>query len=276
MAKKDWEKIIDIFENKQQGYIEDFLNSNQTFLPNENQPNIFSNSTDFSSKDLDKKSPANWIPNYSQSTLSNYLVSHQLMPIRSGQGSFFFYKGNIFFNLKDIKFTTIEKSELLQPNNFIPLTLDVDFQKNENAYINKAVALGIVNHFINSSKTLLHGQSGVIKLTQSLEFKTSKGIKETNSGLLFEVDMVLETEDEILVIEAKKPTKKFTEEFSLLQLYYPLIYFSKITHNQKRIRTIFMDILVTNTHEEYRLLELEFTNDNFDTYQILQAKNYNL
>ncbi len=274
MAQKDWDEILKIFEQKQKGYIKKFLNSKHIFLPNKEQQNIFSTSNDFSSKDLNKTKPASWIPNYSQSTLSNYLIKNNLMPIRSGQGCFFFYKGTIFFDLKNIEFLSINKNKLQPVCEFTPLTLNVDFQRNENAYINKAVALGIVNHFINSDKVLLHGQSGVIKLTQNLDFKTSQGTKQTNSGLLFEVDMVLETEDEIVIIEAKKPTKKFTEEFSLLQLYYPLIYFSKITNNEKKIRTIFMDILVTGSKEEYRLLEIEFIDGLFNTCKVQKSFLY--
>lgn len=276
MAKKDWDEIISIFETKQKGYIEQFLKSKNIFCPNDQQQNIFSNSNDFSSNDLNKKSPANWIPNYSRSNLANFLLDNNLMPIRSGRGSFFFYKGNIFLDLTQYTSTTINIDEIQAPYPFLPLSLNVDFQKNENAYINKALSLGIVNHFIKSDEILLHGQSGVIKLSDQLEFKTSKGSKHTNSGLQFEVDMVLETQNEILIFEAKKPTKKFTEEFSLLQLYYPLIYFSKITHSKKKIRTIFFDILTIDQEERYKLVEVDFKNGLFDTHQITKNFQYHL
>jgi len=276
MAQKDWDEIITLFEKKQKGYIETFLNSEHIFLPNEELENIFSDSNDFSSVDLNKKSPANWIPNYSKSTLSKYLVENRLMPIRSGRGSFFFYKGNIFLNLNDYSSINVKIDEIISVYPFSPLTLNVNFQKNENAYINKALSLGIINHFIESNEILLHGQSGVIKLAEQLDFKTSKETKRTNSGLQFEVDMVLETKNEILIIEAKKPTKKFTQEFSLLQLYYPFIYFNKITNSQKEIRTIFFDILATKEEEKYKLVEIKFLNGMFDNYAIKKNLLYTL
>lgn len=268
MAQKDWDEIITLFEQKKKGYIKKFLKSENIFCPNDEQHNIFSDSNDFSSKDLNKNSPANWIPNYSRSTLSNYLLENHLMPIRSGKGSFFFYKGNIFLNIDNYASTDVKIDTVKSIYPFLPLSLSVDFQKNENAYINKALSLGIINHFIESNEILLHGQSGVIKLSEQLEFKTSKGLKHTNRGLQFEVDMVLETKNEILIFEAKKPTKKFTKEFSLLQLYYPFIYFSKITDAKKKIRTIFFDVLVIEQEEKYKLIEVNFLNGFFNTYDI--------
>ena len=276
MAQKDWDEIINIFEKKQKGYIEEFINSKDIFLPSEKQKNIFSDANDFSSNELNKKFPAKWIPNYSKSTLSQYLVANSLMPIRSGKGSFFFYKGNIFLKPNDYKAVKVNIDEIKNMYPFLPLTLNIDFQKNENAYINKALSLGVINHFIKSDEILLHGQSGVIKLSQPLDFKTSLGTKQTNSGLQFEVDMVLESKSEILIFEAKKPAKKFTQEISLLQLYYPLIYFSKITNSKKKIRTIFFDILATEKEEKYKLVEVEFINGLFDEYRIVRSLFYNL
>lgn len=122
----------------------------------------------------------------------------------------------------------------------MPLTLE-KFHKNENAYLNKALSIGILNHFIDSNlinRRLLYGQFGKIKTDFSLEFKTSHGIKEINKGFQFEIDFVLENKDEIIIFEAKQGSKSRTT-FSLLQLYYPFIYLTKITNNQKKIRTVF-------------------------------------
>jgi len=268
MAKKDWEEVISIFEKRQKGYIQRFLESTNIFCPNDTHTNIFSNSNDFSSVDLNKTSPAKWIPNYSKATLSNFLLENNLMPIRSGKGSFFFYKGDIFLNVANNNSQQIKIDKIKSIYSFLPLSLNVNFQKNENAYINKAVYLGIINNFVESDEILLHGQSGVIKLTEQLKFKTSQGSRYTNSGLQFEVDMVLETKNEILIFEAKKPIRKFTEEFSLLQLYYPLLYFKNTTNSKKKIRTIFFDILVENNKEKYKLIEITFKNDLFDNYRI--------
>ena len=51
------------------------------------------------------------------------------MPIRSGSGEFFFYKGSIFYYLNNIIFKSIDLSEIQQIENFVPLSLQVDFQK---------------------------------------------------------------------------------------------------------------------------------------------------
>ena len=274
MAKKDWVEVLKIFEKKEKNYIKEFLNSDQIFCPNDIQKNIFGTSNDFSSKDIGKNLPANWIPNYTSNTLSNYLNSNKLMPIRSGKGSFFFYKGKIFLDLEKITYKKVNIKNIFTPYNFIPLTLNVNFQKNENAYINKAISLGIINHFINSKEVLIHGQSGTIKLSNALSFKTSKATKTINNGFQFEVDMVLETKDEIIIIEAKNPSQDFTKEFSLLQLYYPLIYFNKTINYKKKIRTIFIDILANNEKEEYKLIEIEFVNELFNELKILESLIY--
>jgi len=41
MPKKDWTQIKTIFKTKNKTYLKEFLNSNEVFLPNEKQKNIF-------------------------------------------------------------------------------------------------------------------------------------------------------------------------------------------------------------------------------------------
>lgn len=144
--------------------------------------------TNFNSQNLQKGNPASWIPIYNKNHLNDFLLYNSLMPIRSGSGEFFFYKGSIFYYLNNIIFKSIDLSEIQQIENFVPLSLQVDFQKNENAFLNKAVNLGIINHFINKDdlkvlekdlgNRLLYGQFGKIKTTFNLMFKTSKGVLE--------------------------------------------------------------------------------------------------
>jgi hypothetical protein len=155
------------------------------------------------------------------------------------------------------------------------LTLE-NFHKNENAYLNKALSRGILNHFIDDDliyRRLLYGQFGKIKTNFELEFKTSHGIKEINKGFQFEIDFVLENKDEIIIFEAKQGSKSRTT-FSLLQLYYPLIYLTKITNNQKKIRTIFIDIISNENNEIYKLTELEFINCEFANLNIIKSIQY--
>jgi hypothetical protein len=211
------------------------------------------------------------------------------MPIRSGSGEFFFYRGNIIFNLEKIDFKQINKSEVSKIDSFIPLSLKVDFQKNENAFLNKAVAFGIINHFVENRKLkilekelhnknssrLLHGQFGKIKTTFDLNFKTSKGCKIINSGFQFEMDLVLESEEEIYIFEAKSG-KESTKSFSLLQLYYPLIYLEFITIYRKKVRTIFIDITIKNNIETYKLIEFEFKKSYFDEIEIIKSYQYQI
>ena len=288
MAKNDWIEVIDIFNNKDVNYINNFLKSTNKFCPDDTQTNIFDkNHNAFSSKLLNKPKPGNWIPIYKKEDLSDFLVKNNLMPIRCGQGEFFFFKGEVFFDLSKIKFNDINIKELLQIESFIPLTLK-DFQKNENAYLNKALAIGIINHFIDSEqlsvfkqelnnlnyRRLLYGQFGKIKTNIELEFKTTHGTKKINKGFQFEIDLVLENRDEIIIFEAKQGLKSRTT-FSLLQLYYPLIYLNKITNNKKKIRTIFIDIVSDTNHNEiYNLIEFNFRNLEFNNYTITKNCKY--
>ena len=186
MAKKDWQEIINKIDLN---ILNEFLNSNSSFFPSEEFLNPFSKDlTNFNSQNLQKGNPASWIPIYNKNHLNDFLLYNSLMPIRSGSGEFFFYKGSIFYYLNNIIFKSIDLSEIQQIENFVPLSLQVDFQKNENAFLNKAVNLGIINHFINKDdlkvlekdlgNRLLYGQFGKIKTTFNLMFKTSKGVLE--------------------------------------------------------------------------------------------------
>ena len=91
------------------------------------------------------------------------------------------------------------------------------------------------------------------------------------------------------------------KNFSLLQLYYPLIYLRSIisgtaltskrkcpwgempippllkqkrVQDPKPIRTIFIDITTVNDRETYRLLEIHFKDDLFDQVEVLSACEY--
>jgi len=288
MARNDWIEVIKIFMMKDSHYINNFINSNDMFCPNNNHLNIFDkNHNAFSSKLLNKAKPGNWIPIYKKEDLSDYLIENNLMPIRCGQGEFFFFKGEVFYNLTNIKFVNISIKKLKQIDSFIPLTLK-DFHKNENAYLNKALAIGVINNFIDNdnlsvfkqqlkyktNRRLLYGQFGKIKTNFELEFKTTHGIKKINKGFQFEIDLVLENEDEIIIFEAKQGLKS-RKTFSLLQLYYPLIYLNKITNGKKKIRTVFIDVISNNKDEIYKLTEFNFHNNEFDNYQILKNCKYN-
>jgi len=292
MAQKDWIEIIDKFNQKDKGFIANFLNSKDSFCPGENYINIFDENrpfNNFNSKNLNKPKPANWIPIYKKEDLSNFLIENNLMPIRSGQGEFFFYKGTVFFDLTKLDFKNINKNEVRQIDSFFPLSLKVDFQKNENAFLNKAMAKGILNHFVNkkdlkvlekkiynkNTSRLLYGQFGKIKTTFDLIFKTTKNCKLINRGFQFEMDLVLESEDEIFIFEAKS-TNQYTKTFSLLQLYYPLIYLQFITTYRKKIRTIFIDITTKDNKEIYRLVEFDFKNSNFDDFEVLKSYIYEI
>lgn len=288
MAKKDWLEVIEIFKSLDLHYIDDFIKSNNKFCPNESFINIFDKRYNaFSSKLLNKAKPGNWIPIYKKEDLSDYLIKNNLMPIRCGQGEFFFFKGQVFFDLKDIEFISFSIDNLISTDDFIPLTLK-DFHKNENAYLNKALAIGIINHFVDNNnlslfkrdlnnktyRRLLYGQFGKIKTNFELEFKTKHGSKTVNKGFQFEIDLVLENKDEIIIFEAKQGKKERTS-FSLLQLYYPLIYLYKITNNKKKIRTIFIDIISNGIRKDmYKLTEFYFKDCEFDNYKILKSYEY--
>ncbi len=286
MPRQDWVQIINIFENKQEDYIKNFLISNEIFCPSESCENIFDKTYNaFSAKLLEKANPANWIPIYKRGDLSEYLLKNNLMPVRCGQGEFFFYRGKIIFDLTVLKYDIVLIDKIENVETFMPLTLQ-KFHRNENAYLNKALAMGILNHFLDSKslevfeevlirddyRRLLYGQFGKIKTNFELEFKTTKGSRPINKGFQFEIDLVLENRDEIIIFEAKQGTKA-RENFILLQLYYPLVYLSAITKKKKKIRTVFIDIEAEN-EECYRLTEFLFSDEYFDKIQIQKSVLY--
>jgi len=288
MAQKDWEEVRKIIELQSSGLIEKFLISDQTFLPNNLLDNPFNvDHSNFSASDLGKGKPGQWIPVYYLKDIPEYFRENQMVPVRAGQAEFFFYKGNVFFDLESINFEKIDTAKINPIESYIPVTLKAKFQRNENAYLNKAIALGYINHFLDDGelsvfeheietgnhKRLLYGQFGKIKITNPLQFKTCKGDKSINSGFQFEIDLVLENRDEIIIFEAKTGDKPF-KNFSLLQLYYPLIYLRSIIEESKPIRTIFIDITTTQDSEAYRLVEVHFKDDMFDQVEVLSSCEY--
>jgi hypothetical protein len=288
MSQKDWIDVQKIIEEKSFGLFKKFLTSDEIFLPNNTLPNPFNEKcSNFSASDLKKSKPGQWIPVYYLKDIPEYFRDNQIVPVRAGQAEFFFYKGNVFFDLESIAFEKIDISKINPLESYIPATLKAKFQRNENAYLNKAIALGYINHFVDDGelqvfeheirtknhKRLLYGQFGKIKISNTLLFKTTKGNKTINPGFQFEIDLVLENQDEIIIFEAKTGNKPF-KNFSLLQLYYPLIYLRSIIQDPKPIRTIFIDISTINDNESYRLLEIHFKDDLFDEVEVLSACEY--
>jgi hypothetical protein len=288
MAQKDWEEVRKIIELQSPGLLEEFLISDQIFLPNDILPNPFNaDHSNFSASDLSKGKPGQWIPVYYLKDIPEYFRDNQILPVRAGPAEFFFYKGDVFFDLESVDFEKIDIEKINPIESYIPATLKAKFQRNENAYLNKAIALGYINHFVDDGelavfkheietgnhKRLLYGQFGKIKITNPLQFKTSKGSKSIHSGFQFEIDLVLENRDEIIIFEAKTGNKPF-RNFSLLQLYYPLIYLRSIIQEHKPIRTIFIDITTTQNSEAYRLVEIHFKDDMFDQVEVLSAYEY--
>ena len=288
MAQKDWEEVQNIIELKSPGFFKDFLASEQTFLPNDFLPNPFdAGHSNFSAVDLGKGKPGQWIPVYYLKDIPENFRTNKMVPVRAGQAEFFFYKGDVFFNLDITEFEKIDTAQISPIESYVPATLKAKFQRNENAYLNKAIALGYINHFLDDSglsvfeheigtgnhKRLLYGQFGKIKITNPLKFNTTKGSRSINSGFQFEIDLVLENKDEIIIFEAKTADRPF-KNFSLLQLYYPLIYLRSIIEEPKPIRTVFLDITTIKNIETYRLLEVHFKDDLFDQLEVLSASEY--
>ncbi len=218
MAQKDWEEVRQIINTQSSGLLEKFLISDQVFLPNNFSPNPFNaDHSNFSASDLNKDKPGQWIPVYYLKDIPEYFRENQMVPVRAGQAEFFFYKGSVFFDLESINFEKIDTDKISPIESYIPATLKAKFQRNENAYLNKAIALGYINHFVDDGelavfqheietrnhKRLLYGQFGKIKITNPLQFKTSKGSKSINSGFQFEIDLVLENQDEIIISGTK-------------------------------------------------------------------------
>jgi len=288
MSKADWDEVKETFNKKSSSILINFINSDETFLPNTKDLSPFEpTNQNFSAKQLNKSKPGNWIPLYHQKDLSNFFIQNKIFPIRSGQAEFFFYKNSIFFDLNKVQFEKVEPSQYQAIEDFIPLSLKVNFQRNENAYLNKALALGVINHFIGNNETilfekeikhknhtrLLYGQFGKIKITEPMYFKTTKESKLIKEGFQFEIDLVLESKDEIIIFEAKMGDND-RDSFSLLQLYYPLIYFRKLIGKEKKIRTIFIDIVTNKQKENYKLVEFDFIDNCFDTFEVNNALTY--
>ena len=288
MAQKDWLEVLQIISSKDKEYLLNFFTSDEVFLPNTSQSNPFDGSTtNFSAAALDKAKPGNWIPVYKNQDVPEFFHGKNIFPIRAGQAEFFFYRGRIFSDLSETDFKEVDTKQIRPIATFMPATLTAKFQRNENAYLNKAVALGYINHFVDgddlhilkreiqskSGKRLLYGQFGKIKTTKPLEFKTSKGSKIIKNGFQFEIDLVLENEEEIIIFEAKSGNIP-TRSFSLLQLYYPLIYLKSFLNEVKKIRTVFIDVVVKDGVEEYRLMEIVFEDGEFDRVKSVNKYSY--
>ena len=275
MAQKDWHEVIQLIDKTAPGFWDQYKAGGEFFSRN------------FSAKELGKEKPGSWIPVYKKEHLPEWFHENKIMPIRAGQAEFFFLKGNVFFDLEDYSFSPYLADTIEPLEEFFPATLRADFQRNENAYLNKAMALGYINHFIASDALhilkreietkrrtrLLYGQFGKIRTTVPFSFATSAGSRPINPGFQFEIDLVLESPTEIIVIEAKCGSKPVTS-FSLLQLYYPLIYFRSVLKEQKKIRTIFIDINTHSRKEAYHMLEVEFEGERFDEVRVLKDAVY--
>ena len=277
MAQRDWDEVYQKINSVDDKFISSLFEN--TFFPFEKHKNPFDKSaTNLSAHQLKKDKPGQWIPIYKKEDLPRFFLENNIMPVRAGPAEFFFYHGNIFYDMSRANFINIDTKKIEPIENFVPTTLKADFQRNENAFLNKAVALGYINHFLEASdlmkvfeheiqtkhcRRLLYGQFGKIKMTKDLLFKTTKGDKIIRSGFLFEIDLVLESEDEIIIFEAKS-SENGVASFSLLQLYYPLIYLQSIlidAEKEKKIRTIFIDIVSDNKTELYKLVEFKFENN---------------
>ena len=132
MAQKDWTEVLGLFEEKAPGYIEGYAGSGELFLPSEKRPNPFGGSGNFSAAELGKPKPGSWIPVYKREELPPRLHKLGLMPVRAGQAEFFFYRGDIFFDLTEQPFTSVDTSTIEPIADFVPMTLKADFQRNEN------------------------------------------------------------------------------------------------------------------------------------------------
>jgi len=288
VAQRDWLEVLEIIANEDKGYLSNFLASDEVFLPNSSSPNPFESiAANFSAAALGKAKPGNWIPVYKNQDVPEVFHDKNVFPIRAGQAEFFFYRGKVFFDLSETDFKEVDTKQIKPIATFMPATLTAKFQRNENAYLNKAVALGYIDHFVDgddlhilkreiqgkSGKRLLYGQFGKIKTTKPLEFKTSKGSKIIKEGFQFEIDLVLENEEEIIIFEAKSGNMP-TQSFSLLQLYYPLIYLKSFLNEAKKIRTVFIDVVARDSVEEYRLMEVEFEDDDFDKVNPINKYSY--
>lgn len=290
MAQRDWDEVYQKINSIDEGFISSLFEN--SFFPSEKHTNPFDTFvTNLSAAHLNKEKPGQWIPIYKKEDLPRFFIKNNIMPVRAGPAEFFFYHGNIFYDISRANFINMDTAKITPIESFVPSTLKADFQRNENAFLNKAVALGYINHFLEANdqikvfeheihtkhrKRLLYGQFGKIKMTKDLLFKTTKGDKIIRSGFLFEIDLVLESEDEIIIFEAKS-SKHGVTSFSLLQLYYPLIYLQSIlidAEKEKKIRTIFIDIISDNKTELYKLVEFEFKNNNFNCWEVIKSFIY--
>lgn len=159
MAQKDWNEVREIIDVQSSGLLEKFLISGQIFLPNQALPNPFNiDHSNFSAADLGKGKPGQWIPVYYLKDIPEYFRENNIVPVRAGQAEFFFYKGRAFLDLDSISFKKINTSKINTIESYIPATLKAKFQRNENAYLNKAIALGYINHFVNDGELAVFEQ----------------------------------------------------------------------------------------------------------------------
>jgi hypothetical protein len=157
-------------------------------------------------------------------------------------------------------------STINQKNNYESLDLskiDSESEAIQIAYLN-----GILSDFINDNKIVptFFGKKGVGMFDFKVKDKDGNVYPVKVDGGMMEVDSSFESDNNFIIVEAKKSLAK---NFLIRQLYYPFRYFyPKIS---KKIRLVFL----VHFEDKFNLYEYKFNDLNvYNSIELIKSKTY--
>ncbi|MGY3716242.1 type II restriction enzyme [Sutcliffiella cohnii] len=151
----------------------------------------------------------------------------------------------------------------------LPLeTVTYDGDKSESNALHTARISGVFSHYYNNKVELT--QSGRMRATQAFDFKVNNIPLTVKGDQQAEVDALLESKNEIVVVEAKngKPI-----DFNIRQLYYPM----RIIQTRYNVRKPIKPLYYLYSGDTHYLLEYKFSNSLiYDSLEFVKAHAYRI
>lgn len=216
---------------------------------------------------------AKYIKKYREPRLMTKFDSYEQMPIIFQQNNLGIFpisreayligKYNLFHPLTK---ETITSKIIDQKNHYESLDLskiDSESEAIQIAYLN-----GILSDFLHDYKIVptFFGKKGVGVFDFKVKDKEGNIYPIKVDGGIMEVDSSFESDDNFVIVEAKK---SLPENFLIRQLYYPFRYFSEKV--KKRIRLVFL----IHNQDKFYLFEYKFNElDVYNSIELISTKTY--
>ncbi|MEH7225991.1 hypothetical protein V7112_19435 [Bacillus sp. JJ1566] len=145
-------------------------------------------------------------------------------------------------------------------------TISLQGEKSEANALHIARVSGVFKHFFNNRAELT--QSGRMKVVKPFVFNINNISLEVLGNQQVEIDALLETENEVIIVEAKNGKPK---DFCVRQLYYPL----RVIQNRYAISKPIKPLYYLYSGETHYLLEYKFNNPvNYNSIEFIGAQAY--